>query len=41
MRKNFLVAEKMEEYALAYAEVAYENTGEHAPMGFMEPDKEI
>ena len=25
----------MEEYALAYAEATYEDTGEQAPMGFM------
>ena len=30
-----MVAEAMEEYALASAEAAYEDTMEQAPMGFM------
>ena len=32
---NYMVAEEMEEYALASTEVAYEDTGEQATMGFM------
>ena len=30
-----MVAETLEDYSLASAEVAYENPGEQAPMGFM------
>ena len=33
---NYMVAEAMEEYALASAEAAYENPGKQAPMVFME-----
>ena len=32
---NYMVAEEMEEYALASTEVAYEDTEEQATMGFM------
>ena len=41
MQKNSMVAETMEEYALASAEVAYENPGKQAPMVFMESGGEI
>ena len=30
-----MVAEEMEEFALAYEEAAYEDPGEYMPMGFM------
>ena len=33
---NSMVAEAMEEYLLASAELAYEDPGEQAPIGFME-----
>ena len=36
-----MAAETMEEYALASAEVAYENPGEQEPMGFMKLSGEI
>ena len=32
---NYMLAEAIQEYALAYAETAYEDPGKHAPMGFM------
>ena len=32
---NYMLAETLEEYALASAEAADENPGEQAPMGFM------
>ena len=32
---KYMLAEKMEEYALASAEAACENPGEQAPMGFI------
>ena len=38
---NFMLAETMLEYALYSAEAAYENPGEHAPMGFMALGGEI
>ena len=38
---NSMVAETMEEYALASAEAAYENPGKQAPMVFMESSGEI
>ena len=31
-----MLVEEMEKYALDSAEAAYEDLGEHAPMGFME-----
>ena len=31
-----MVAESMEEYVLDFAEAAYEDLGEQAPMGFMD-----
>ena len=36
-----MVAEKMEEYALASIEAAYENTGKQAPRGLMALGGEI
>ena len=32
---NYMAAEEMEECVLASAEMAYEDLGEQAPMGFM------
>ena len=38
---NSMVAQTMEEYALASSEAAYENPVEQAPIGFMESGGEI
>ena len=38
---KFMVAETMDEYALASAEATYENPGEQAPMGFVESGGKI
>ena len=36
-KSNYTVAEAMEEYKLAYEEEAYEDPGEHVPMGLIAP----